>query len=135
MTLSEKLSSHTRKKRVSTSKLVFSLIFTLSFSYAHSNLLATLKGYRNAKHILCGKEQGTMYVSAIIIAIFTFSLSSAFYYDSIFSSSPILSFESALSSYNSDESASEAFAQPDLNVVRHRNLTINLGNRVSATFN
>jgi len=132
MTLSEKLSSHTRKKRVSTSKLVFSLIFTLSFSYAHSNLLATLKGYRNA---ICGKEHGTMEVSAIIIAIFTFSLSSAFYYDSIFSSSPILSFESALSSYNSDESASEAFAQPDLNVVRHRNLTINLGNRVSATFN
>lgn len=58
-------------------------------------------------------------------------ISVSLYYDSIFPASPFLSFESALSSYDSEESSSEAFAQSDLNVVRHRNLTIDLVNRVS----
>jgi cephalosporin-C deacetylase-like acetyl esterase len=68
----------------------------------------------------CGKEHGIRYVSAIIIVIFSFSLLFSFHYEMIYSSL------STLSSYFFDE----AYAQSDLDVVRYRNLTIDLGEGV-----
>jgi hypothetical protein len=76
------------------------------------------------------KNYDLVYVSIVIVTIFSFVLSFSFLYESILSSSSSTFLPSASIFFSDDATVSEAYAQPYIQTVTYRNLTIDLGNGV-----
>ena len=73
------------------------------------------------------RDYDLVYVSTVIVTIFSFVLSFSFLYEYILSSfSTFISIESIF--FFDDATASEAYAQPYIETVKYRNLTIDRGN-------